>query len=59
MAGSEGDGYKGESLAQAGDIIVCFFQAEAGILDAQASRGLGDVYRRQPQSASPVQAEAA
>ena len=29
---------------------VCFFfQAEDGIRDAQESRGLGDVYKRQPQ----------
>ena len=29
--------------------VVCFFffQAEDGILDAQESRGLGDVYKRQ------------
>ena len=25
-----------------------FFQAEDGIRDAQESRGLGDVYKRQP-----------
>ena len=25
----------------------CFFQAEDGIRDAQESRGLGDVYKRQ------------
>ena len=30
-------------------IVVCFFffQAEDGIRDAQESRGLGDVYKRQ------------
>ena len=28
-----------------------FFQAEDGIRDAQESRGLGDVYKRQPESA--------
>ena len=27
--------------------IVFFFQAEDGIRDAQESRGLGDVYKRQ------------
>ena len=27
---------------------VFFFQAEDGIRDAQESRGLGDVYKRQP-----------
>ena len=26
-----------------------FFQAEDGIRDAQESRGLGDVYKRQPE----------
>ena len=34
-----------------GDLLVClclfFFQAEDGIRDAQESRGLGDVYKRQ------------
>ena len=29
-----------------------FFQAEDGIRDAQESRGLGDVYKRQPQEVS-------
>ena len=28
--------------------IFFFFQAEDGIRDAQESRGLGDVYKRQP-----------
>eukprot|EP00658_Telonema_sp_P-2_P014589 TRINITY_DN15545_c0_g1_i2.p1 TRINITY_DN15545_c0_g1~~TRINITY_DN15545_c0_g1_i2.p1 ORF type:complete len:100 (-),score=13.37 TRINITY_DN15545_c0_g1_i2:66-365(-) len=28
-------------------ILVLFFQAEDGIRDAQESRGLGDVYKRQ------------
>ena len=27
--------------------IIFFFQAEDGIRDAQESRGLGDVYKRQ------------
>ena len=29
--------------------FFCFFQAEDGIRDAQESRGLGDVYKRQIQ----------
>ena len=29
-------------------VYVFFFQAEDGIRDAQESRGLGDVYKRQP-----------
>mgnify|MGYP007068840634 CR=1 FL=1 len=29
-------------------VEVFFFQAEDGIRDAQESRGLGDVYKRQP-----------
>ena len=29
------------------DLIFFFFQAEDGIRDAQESRGLGDVYKRQ------------
>ena len=29
------------------DVVVFFFQAEDGIRDAQESRGLGDVYKRQ------------
>ena len=28
--------------------VFLFFQAEDGIRDAQESRGLGDVYKRQP-----------
>ena len=28
--------------------LVCFFQAEDGIRDLVRSRGLGDVYKRQP-----------
>ena len=31
-------------------MYVFFFQAEDGIRDAQESRGLGDVYKRQSQS---------
>ena len=31
-----------------------FFQAEDGIRDAQESRGLGDVYKRQPLDAAGV-----
>ena len=34
--------------------ISCFFfQAEDGIRDAQESRGLGDVYKRQPLGGTP------
>ena len=29
-------------------VLCFFFQAEDGIRDAQESRGLGDVYKRQP-----------
>ena len=29
--------------------VICFFQAEDGIRDLVRSRGLGDVYKRQPQ----------
>ncbi len=29
------------------DVLFFFFQAEDGIRDAQESRGLGDVYKRQ------------
>ena len=29
------------------NIVIFFFQAEDGIRDAQESRGLGDVYKRQ------------
>ena len=29
-------------------LVLFFFQAEDGIRDAQESRGLGDVYKRQP-----------
>ena len=34
------------------DCVMCFFffQAEDGIRDAQESRGLGDVYKRQSQT---------
>ena len=37
------------------DLILClvfFFQAEDGIRDAQESRGLGDVYKRQGMNSS-------
>ena len=30
-----------------GGVVCVFFQAEDGIRDAQESRGLGDVYKRQ------------
>ena len=29
-------------------VLFCFFQAEDGIRDLVRSRGLGDVYKRQP-----------
>ena len=37
------------SLVRCGLLVYCcfFFQAEDGIRDAQESRGLGDVYKRQ------------
>ena len=34
--------------------FCCFFQAEDGIRDAQESRGLGDVYKRQVRSVAFV-----
>ena len=34
--------------------ICFFFQAEDGIRDAQESRGLGDVYKRQVLNCSPI-----
>ena len=41
-----------------GQVCVCdysfFFQAEDGIRDAQESRGLGDVYKRQPAYQPPI-----
>ena len=33
-----------------GQVVFFFFQAEDGIRDAQESRGLGDVYKRQGQT---------
>ncbi|CZR91269.1 hypothetical protein CDFC105_31829 [Clostridioides difficile] len=36
---------RGESKVRG--VVVFFFQAEDGIRDAQESRGLGDVYKRQ------------
>ena len=39
-----------------GSVVLCFFfQAEDGIRDAQESRGLGDVYKRQVGRQTPVQ----
>ena len=35
------------SLCLGLDVFFFFFQAEDGIRDAQESRGLGDVYKRQ------------
>mgnify|MGYP007068953327 CR=1 FL=1 len=34
--------------------VVFFFQAEDGIRDAQESRGLGDVYKRQARASSEI-----
>ena len=34
-------------------VFIFFFQAEDGIRDAQESRGLGDVYKRQEQHEIP------
>ena len=36
------------------DVVFFFFQAEDGIRDAQESRGLGDVYKRQVTTLSSV-----
>ena len=38
-------------------VFFFFFQAEDGILDAQDSRGLGDVYKRQPGNIGYCKAE--
>ena len=35
-------------------VFFFFFQAEDGIRDAQESRGLGDVYKRQFEMIMPV-----
>ena len=35
-------------------MLIFFFQAEDGIRDAQESRGLGDVYKRQPEPEYPL-----
>ena len=35
-------------------VVVFFFQAEDGIRDLVRSRGLGDVYKRQPQRGGGV-----
>ena len=37
-----------ECIVVYGVFFFFFFQAEDGIRDAQESRGLGDVYKRQP-----------
>ena len=34
------------------NVVFFFFQAEDGIRDAQESRGLGDVYKRQYESSA-------
>ena len=39
-------------------LVVFFFQAEDGIRDAQESRGLGDVYKRQSHLKQFLQAKA-
>ena len=36
--------------------LICFFQAEDGIRDLVRSRGLGDVYKRQLQAITRLQA---
>eukprot|EP00658_Telonema_sp_P-2_P069643 TRINITY_DN5899_c0_g1_i8.p1 TRINITY_DN5899_c0_g1~~TRINITY_DN5899_c0_g1_i8.p1 ORF type:complete len:111 (-),score=57.53 TRINITY_DN5899_c0_g1_i8:98-430(-) len=38
-------------------VFFFFFQAEDGIRDAQESRGLGDVYKRQPEPLEPYTRE--
>ena len=46
--------WRGEAeLKGRGCNVVFFFQAEDGIRDAQESRGLGDVYKRQAWRSSP------
>ena len=51
MPGCEGQECEVAALGDVGAIprlwCVFFFQAEDGIRDAQESRGLGDVYKRQ------------
>ena len=46
-----GDALVGGKIGRVREMDVCmcvfFFQAEDGIRDAQESRGLGDVYKRQ------------
>eukprot|EP00656_Telonema_subtile_P014176 TRINITY_DN17228_c0_g1_i3.p1 TRINITY_DN17228_c0_g1~~TRINITY_DN17228_c0_g1_i3.p1 ORF type:complete len:106 (+),score=24.72 TRINITY_DN17228_c0_g1_i3:75-392(+) len=39
-------------------VLFFFFQAEDGIRDLVRSRGLGDVYKRQPVSSHPLMAGA-
>ena len=39
---------KNKNTDKFGCFCFFFFQAEDGIRDAQESRGLGDVYKRQP-----------
>ena len=42
-----------DNLIQACDIVIfCFFEAEDGIRDLVRFRGLGDVYKRQPEEGS-------
>ena len=58
--GGSGGGLRGgnslgdfvHSEGQSVNFSLFFFQAEDGIRDAQESRGLGDVYKRQGQSSA-------
>ena len=47
MVGCECDTLYGRVSMCIWDVVFFFFQAEDGIRDAQESRGLGDVYKRQ------------
>ena len=42
---------------ETGNVSYFFFQAEDGIRDAQESRGLGDVYKRQDHGHSNVRGQ--
>ena len=44
---------RGEGDGQSSARVVVFFQAEDGIRDLVRARGLGDVYKRQPNTDSP------
>ena len=43
-----------DDRSKRGEGVVFFFQAEDGIRDLVRSRGLGDVYKRQPEGRSIV-----